>query len=89
MQVAAGTATWTGVAASSSSQLQAAVTNDKPTILNSRTSPGNGVIGNHTYPVIGYDATTQKFNLSNPQGGSIQLTWTQIVQSFYGYWQLQ
>jgi hypothetical protein len=88
MQIAGGNATWTSVVNASSSLLQSAVTNNKPTILNSRSSPGNGVVANHTYPVVGYDATTQKFNLSNPQGGFIQLTWTQIVQSFYGYWQL-
>jgi hypothetical protein len=88
-QVTGGTATWTSIIRTSTTQLQAAVTAGKPTILNSLSSPGNGVISNHTYPVVGYDATTQKFNLSNPQGGFIQLTWTQITQSFSGFWQLQ
>ena len=34
-------------------------------------------------------ANLQKFNLANPQGGFIQLTWAQINQSFSGFWQLQ
>ena len=38
---------------------------------------------------LGYDSATQKFNLYNPQGSSIQLTWTQVTQSFSGFWQLQ
>jgi hypothetical protein len=89
MQITGGTAGWTAIIRSSSASLQAAVTAGKPTILNSLSSPGNGVVANHTYPVVGYDANVQKFNLFNPQGGFIQLTWTQITQSFSGYWQLQ
>jgi hypothetical protein len=88
-QVTGGAATFTATIRSTVTQLQAAVTAGKPTILNSRPSPGNGVIADHTYPVVGYDATTQKFNLSNPQGGFIQLNWTQINQSFNGIWQRQ
>jgi hypothetical protein len=87
-QVTGGSASWTQIIRASTTQLQAGVAAGKPTILNSLSSPGNGVVASHTYPVLGYDATTQKFNLSNPQGGSIQLTWTQITQSFSGFWQL-
>jgi hypothetical protein len=85
-QVANVSATWTQMIRATPAQLLTAVGANKPAILNSLTSPGNGVIGNHTYPVVGFDATTQRFNLSNPQGGFIQLTWTQITQSFSGFW---
>jgi hypothetical protein len=88
MQVTGGKAGWTAIVASSSAQLQAAVSAAKPTILDSRPSPGNGVVADHTYPVVAYNPTTQLFTLSNPQGGSIQLNWTQITQSFSGIWQL-
>ncbi len=87
-EITGGNATWTQIAQATSAQLQAAVAANKPAILNSLSSPGNGVIGSHTYPVVAYNATTQQFTLDNPQGGSIQLTWAQINQSFSGFWQL-
>jgi Calpain family cysteine protease len=88
-QVTGGTASYTTIIRASAADLQAAVASGKPTVLNSRSTSVNGVVANHTYPVVGYDATTQKFNLYNPQGSYIQLTWTQITQSFAGYFQLQ
>lgn len=88
-QVTGGTPSYTTIIRGSAADLQAAVANGKPTVLNSRSTSVNGVIANHTYPVIGYDAATQKFNLYNPQGSYIQLTWPQITQSFAGYFQLQ
>ncbi|HEY1381223.1 MAG TPA: C2 family cysteine protease [Gemmataceae bacterium] len=89
MQATGGVAAWTSIIRATAAQLQTAAASGKPTVLNSRPTPGNGVVANHTYPVVGYDATTQKFNLYNPQGSFIQLTWTQITQSFSGFWQLQ
>ena len=80
---------YTTIDPGTAADLQAAVTGSQPTVLNSKSAPGNGVVANHTYPVVGYDSATQKFNLYNPQGGYIQLTWTQITQSFGGFWQLQ
>jgi hypothetical protein len=87
-EITGGNTTWTQIVQATTTQLQAAVTAGKPAILNSLTSPGNGVIGSHTYPVVAYNPTTQQFTLDNPQGGSIQLTWTQITQSFSGFWQM-
>jgi hypothetical protein len=78
---------FTRIVATSADQLAAAVTAGLPTILDSRPSPGNGVVPAHAYGVASYNAATQKFTLYNPQGGTIQLNWTQIVQSFSGYWQ--
>ncbi len=89
MQVTGGTATWTATIRATAAQLQAAAASGQPTILNSKSAPGNGVVANHTYPVIGYDPATQTFNLYNPQGSYIRLTWPQIQQSFSGFWQLQ
>jgi hypothetical protein len=88
-QITGGQATWTGIIRSSAATLQAAVAANKPTLLDSLSSPPAGIVPSHAYAVTAYDATTQKFTLINPQGGSIQLTWTQITQSFSGYWQLQ
>ncbi|HEX4592377.1 MAG TPA: C2 family cysteine protease, partial [Gemmataceae bacterium] len=87
-QISNGATSWTQLIRTTPAQLQAEVAAAKPAILNSLASPGNGVIGSHTYPVVGFDATTQRFNLFNPQGGFIQLTWTQITQSFSGFWQM-
>jgi hypothetical protein len=48
----------------------------------------DGVVANHAYAVIGYDAATQSVTLFNPwgvgigNGGLITLTWTQIQTSF-------
>ena len=87
-EITGGSASWVQITHATTTQVQSAVNTSTPTILNSLSSPGNGVIGSHTYPVIGYNATTQQFTLANPQGGSIQLTWAQINQSFSGFWQL-
>jgi hypothetical protein len=87
-QITGQAAGFTRIIVSSSDQLAAAVAAHRPTILNSRPSPGNGVVANHAYAVLGFNAATQTFSLYNPQGSSIQLTWTQIVQSFSGYWQM-
>jgi hypothetical protein len=90
MQVTGGTAVWDAIGRVTTADLQAAVAAGKPTVLNSRTSaPGNGVAANHTYGVTSYNAATQMFTLYNPQGSNIQLNWTQITQSFLGYWLLQ
>jgi hypothetical protein len=51
------------------------------------TNPGNGVIAGHGYSLIGYNATTGQFTLYNPWGSTISLTWSQIQQSFNGFWQ--
>lgn len=53
----------------------------------SKSSPtsGSGVVGNHAYAVIGYNATNQTITLYNPWGpnyATLTLTWTQIQASF-------
>jgi Calpain family cysteine protease len=49
-----------------------------------------GVVPNHDYAVLSYDAANQTFALLNPWGwnntnapGILNLTWTQITQNFY------
>ena len=83
-EITGGNATWTQIVRATSAQLQAAVAAGQPVILNSLASPGNGVIGSHTYPVVAYNATTQLFTLDNPQGGSIQLTWAKSTRASAG-----
>jgi Ca2+-binding RTX toxin-like protein len=49
---------------------------------------GDGVIGNHVYALLGYNAATQRFQLYNPWGDNngepaiIELTWTQVRNNF-------
>jgi hypothetical protein len=49
-----------------------------------------GILGDHDYAVIGYDASNQTFTLMNPWGwnnthapGMLNLTWDQIQANFY------
>ncbi|MGZ3381638.1 MAG: C2 family cysteine protease, partial [Isosphaeraceae bacterium] len=49
-----------------------------------------GIVGNHDYAVLGYNASNQTFTLLNPWGwnngaapGILNLTWGQITQYFY------
>ena len=49
-----------------------------------------GIVGDHDYGVLGYNATNQTFTLFNPWGwnnsnapGILNLTWTQLTQNFY------
>jgi hypothetical protein len=49
-----------------------------------------GIVGDHDYAVLGYNASNQTFTLLNPWGwnnggapGIINLTWDQITQYFY------
>jgi hypothetical protein len=49
-----------------------------------------GIVGDHDYGVLGYNATNQTFTLLNPWGwnnsnapGILNLTWTQLTQNFY------
>ena len=52
------------------------------------------IVSGHSYAVIGYDASTQKFTLFNPWGinngtskpGTIELTWNEITTDF-NYWE--
>jgi hypothetical protein len=51
----------------------------------------NGVVPDHAYALVGYNASTQQFTLFNPWGinngsapGMLTLTWNQIRQSFFG-----
>lgn len=59
------------------------------TVLASRSgTPGNGVVPDHGYALVGFNAATSKFALYNPWGATIELTWWQILQSFTGFWQM-
>jgi hypothetical protein len=49
-----------------------------------------GIVGDHDYGVLGYNASNQTFTLLNPWGwnnssapGILNLTWTQLTQNFY------
>lgn len=49
-----------------------------------------GIVGDHDYGVLGYNASNQKFTLLNPWGwnntnapGILNLTWTQLTQNFF------
>ncbi len=49
-----------------------------------------GVVSDHDYSVLGYNATNQTFTLLNPWGwnnsnapGILNLTWTQLTQNFF------
>ncbi|MGZ3353985.1 MAG: C2 family cysteine protease [Isosphaeraceae bacterium] len=63
------------------------------TLLTVGTFSGNsslGIVGNHDYAVLGYNASNQTFTLLNPWGwnngaapGILNLTWGQITQYFY------
>jgi hypothetical protein len=87
-QVTGRAAAWTSIIQSTAGQLSTAAASDLPTVLGSLiTAPGNGVVANHGYGLVGYTAATGKFTLFNPQGGTIDLTWDQIRASFYGFWQ--
>jgi hypothetical protein len=49
-----------------------------------------GIVGDHDYGVLGYNASNQTFTLLNPWGwnntnapGILNLTWTQVTQNFF------
>ena len=49
-----------------------------------------GVVGDHDYSVLGYNASNQTFALLNPWGwnnsnapGILNLTWTQLTQNLF------
>jgi hypothetical protein len=79
---------WKWITNASVNDLFTAVSTGRATVLGSKTTnPGNGVIANHGYSLVGYSAATGKFALYNPWGSTVSLTWTQIQQSFNGFWQ--
>ncbi len=48
--------------------------------------PNSGIVGNHAYAVVGYNATNQTITLFNPWGveyGLVTMTWSQIQQNFW------
>jgi hypothetical protein len=87
-QITGAKAGWKWANSATAANLIANVAAGKYTVLGSRlTNPGNGVIAGHGYSLIGYNATTGQFALYNPWGSTISLTWSQIQQSFNGFWQ--
>ncbi|MBD2461865.1 pre-peptidase C-terminal domain-containing protein [Oscillatoria sp. FACHB-1407] len=42
----------------------------------------SGVVANHVYTMVGYNASTQRFRLYNPWGNTVELTRNQIVNNF-------
>ncbi|HEX4589289.1 MAG TPA: C2 family cysteine protease, partial [Gemmataceae bacterium] len=78
---------WKWSSGASANDLIALVATGRPAALASRQSgSGNGVIDSHGYALVGYSAATGRFTLYNPWGSTIQLTWSQIQQSFLGFW---
>jgi hypothetical protein len=89
-QITGAPASWKWITSTTAANLIANVSSGKYTVLGSRqTNPGNGVIAGHGYSLIGYNAATGQFTLYNPWGSTIGLTWTQIQQSFNGFWAAQ
>jgi predicted small integral membrane protein len=87
-QITGAKAGWKWATSTTAANLIANVAAGKYTVLGSRlTNPGNGVIAGHGYSLIGYNGTTGQFTLYNPWGSTINLTWSQIQQSFNGFWQ--
>lgn len=87
-QITGQAASWRYMVSLTLSELISAANSGRPTALNSRSNPATGIVASHSYPLIGYDSTTQQFKLYNPQGSYIQLSWSQITQNFLGVWQM-
>jgi hypothetical protein len=61
------------------------------------TGAASNVVSNHSYVVVGYNASTQKFSLFNPWGvnggtdkgvvkpGTLQMSFSELVASFEGW----
>jgi Calpain family cysteine protease/Bacterial Ig-like domain (group 2) len=49
-------------------ELISAITANKPVTASTYDNPGNGLVGNHVYTVIGYDSASDTFLLYNPWG---------------------
>jgi hypothetical protein len=50
--------------------------------LDTDDSTATGIVADHVYIMIGYNASTQTFSCYNPWGYVQQLTWSQIVANF-------
>jgi calpain family cysteine protease len=78
-----------------SNAMATAFGNDRPVVLVTvETPPSAQIVSDHVYAMLGYNATTQKFELFNPWGivnnntgkpGLLHLTFAEISQNF-GYW---
>jgi hypothetical protein len=53
--------------------------------MDSNATTATGIIPNHVYVVLSYNAATQTFNCYNPWGYTQQLTWAQMTANF-SYW---
>jgi hypothetical protein len=53
--------------------------------LDSNMTTAAGIIADHVYVMLGYNAATGLFTLYNPWGYGQQLTWSQVSANF-GYW---
>jgi hypothetical protein len=51
-------------------------------LLDSKAATASGIVPNHDYVVVGYNATTQVFDLYNVWGYHQFLSWTQIAANF-------
>jgi hypothetical protein len=77
-------ASWRSIEASSLS-LNALVTtfqSGKMVFLDSNSATATGIVANHIYVMVGYNATTQVFSLYNPWGSQVQLSWSQVAANF-------
>ena len=63
----------------------AAYTAGKMVTLDSKDVTASGIVKNHVYVVVGYNAATKTFNLWNPWGYYQQLTWAQVAANFDYY----
>lgn len=56
--------------------------NGKMVCLDSDVTTSSSVVPNHTYAMLGFNASSQTFTLYNPWGSTVQLTWSQITANF-------
>ena len=79
---------WRWLQNAAPTDLIAAVSAGKYTVLASKSGTlGYGVIADHGYALVGYNAATGGFTLYNPWGSLIELNWTALQQNFNGFWQ--
>jgi hypothetical protein len=78
---------WKWLQYSTPADLVSAVAAGKFTVLASKSgSLAYGVVADHGYALIGYNAATGGFTLFNPWGSAIELSWAALTQTFNGFW---
>ncbi|MFO0809788.1 MAG: C2 family cysteine protease [Gemmataceae bacterium] len=86
-QVLGGSAGWVWASKANTQTLATLAIANTPTVLGSKSSgTSSGVVGDHAYGLVGFNSVTAKYTLYNPWGSTLELTWSQIVANFNGYW---